>query len=107
MRAALVLRTVGDVSGDDRRAQGSFRPIIGRLDPGIIEEPQEITSVLLGTAAIQQPLIVFIAKDTIPKVMRQSALQLSFPLLKLRQWERVALRLPTRGLLQYRFTRRS
>lgn len=59
--SAFVLRTVGDLSGDDRRTQGSFRPVVSGLDPGIVEEPQEIPSVVLSTDAIQQSLVIVIA----------------------------------------------
>ena len=50
--ATFVLRTVGNLSGDDRRTQCSFRTVIRGLDAGIVEKPQEIPSVLLGTDAI-------------------------------------------------------
>ena len=59
--AAFVLRTVGDLSGDDCRTQSAFRPVVSGLDPGIVEEPQEIPSVVLSTDAIQQSLVIVIA----------------------------------------------
>jgi hypothetical protein len=74
--SAFVLRTVGDLSGDNRWTQGSFRPVVSGLDPGIVEEPQEIPSVVLSTDAIQQSLVIVIAQNAIPKMMSQLPIEL-------------------------------
>ena len=65
---------------DHREAEPALRAIIRRLDPWILQEPQEVAPVVVPPELIQEPLVVRVHQPPRPQVPRDLRPQVLGPL---------------------------
>ena len=57
------------------KPQRPFGTIVGRLHVGLLQEAQQVATVMMQADPIEQPLIVVVLENTIPQVMGHLAFQ--------------------------------
>src|SRR5262249_58302627 len=75
MRTSAIFGAVRHLAGDDGRAQGPLRPIIGRFDPWVGPEAPHVAPVVMPAEFSEPPLVVRIFQAAITPRIRELRLQ--------------------------------
>jgi len=69
MGTSAVFSAVRHLAGDDHQTQGSFRPIVGRLDSWLDQETQHVAPIVMPAQFIEQPLVVRAYQSVVPHLI--------------------------------------